>query len=85
MTECNCEIVEVAIKSLICSDMREVTTEGNIPNIAISNLKVVVPCIRNTTKIAAGKELVLWLEKKDGKKEGRKFPRSGGLKESSMH
>ena len=71
VTECNCEIVEVAIKSLMCSDMREVTTEGNTPKLAKSNLEVVVPCIRNTAEIAAGQELVLRWEKKDGKKDGR--------------
>ena len=71
VTECNCEIVEVAIKSLMCSDMREVTTEGNTPKLVKSNLEVVVPCIRNTAEIAAGQELVLRWEKKDGKKDGR--------------
>ena len=65
-------MVEVAIKSFIGSDMREVTTEGNTPNFAISNLEVVVPCIRNTAKIAAGEELVLRWEKKDGQHELRK-------------
>ena len=80
MTECNCEIVEVAIKSLIFSDMREVTTEGNTPNVAISNLEVVVPCIRNTAEIAAGQELVLMWETKDEKNELRRFPRLFGGK-----
>ena len=58
--------------------MREVTTEGNTPNFAISNLEVVVPCIRNTAKIAAGQELVLRWETKDEKHELGRFPRFGG-------
>ena len=68
VTECNCDMVEGAITSMFCSDMREVTTEGNTPKLAKSNLEVVVPCIRNTAEIAAGQELVLRWENKDGKK-----------------
>ena len=64
----NCELVEVAIKSLMLSDMIEVTrVEGNPPNAAITNLDIFVPCIRNTEKIAAGQELVLrWETMLDG-------------------
>ena len=58
--------------------MTELTTDGNTPKSAVRDFAVVVPCIRNTAKIAAGQELVLRWEKKDGKKEGRKFPRSEG-------
>ena len=63
--------------------MGEVTTEGNTPYFAMSDLEVVVPCIRNTAKIAAGEELVLRWEKKDGRKMGRWCPRSGGVKRVS--
>ena len=77
--------MEVAIKSLMFSDMREVTTEGNTPNIAKSNLEVVVPCIRNTAEIAAGQELVLRWEKKDGKKRIGDQCIQGVEKESAMH
>ena len=80
MTECNCEIVEVAITSIIFSEMREVTTEGNA---LVGNLQVVVPCIRNTAEIAAGQELVLRWENKDGRKGRRYIPRSGGFKRVS--
>ena len=72
-------MVEVAIKSIISSDMTELTTEGNTPNSAVRNFAVVVPCIRNTAKIAAGKELVLKWEKEAGKKRRREE------KESSVH
>ena len=78
--ECNCDMVEVAITSLICSDMKEVTTEGSEAYFAMTDLDVVVPCIRNTEKIAAGQELVLRWEKKDGKNEVRRFPRLFGRK-----
>ena len=71
------------MESLISSDMIEVTTKGNTPNVAISNLEVVVPCIRNTTEIAAGQELVLRWEKNDGKQKRRGRPRSGGVKRVS--
>ena len=71
VTECNCDMVEVAITSMFCSDMREVTIEGAPSYLAMTDLEVVVPCIRNTEKIAAGQELVLRWEKKDGKKDGR--------------
>ena len=74
VTECNCEIVEVAITSIIFSEMREVATEGNA---LVGNLQVVVPCIRNTEKITAGQELVLRWEKKDGKKRGGGVPAQG--------
>ena len=64
----NCELVEVAIKSLMFSDMIEVAkVEGSTSNLAITNLEIVVPCIRNTEKIAAGQELVLrWETMPDG-------------------
>ena len=64
----NCELVEVAIKTIMVSDMSEVTrVEGNPPNAAITSLDIFVPCIRNTEKIAAGEELVLRWGMKDGK------------------
>ena len=60
VTECNCEIVDVVIKGMVFSDMIEVTqVEENTPNVFSSNLEIVVPCIRNTEKIAAGQELVV--------------------------
>ena len=66
-TECNCDMVEVAITSMFCSDMRDVTVEGAPSYIATKDLEVVVPCIRNTEKIAAGQELVLrWETMLDG-------------------
>ena len=68
-------MVEVAITSLMCSDMKKVTTEGSEAYFVTTDLDVVVPCIRNTEKIAAGQELVLRWEKKDGKNEVRRFPR----------
>ena len=71
VTECNCDMVEVAIKSLICSDMREVAIEGAPSYLAMTDLEVVVPCIRNMEKIAAGQELVV--------REGC-FPRFSGSK-----
>ena len=73
-------MVEVAITSMFCSDMREVTIEGAPSYGAMTDPEVVVPCIRNTEKIAAGQELVLRWEKKDGKNELRRFPRLFGRK-----
>ena len=64
--------------------MREVTTEGNTPNFAISDFEVVVPCIRNTEEIAAGQELVLkWLKKDEKRQYLMWCPRSGGVKRAS--
>ena len=60
--------MEVAIKSLMVSDMSEVTrVEGNPPDAAITSLDIFVPCIRNIQKIAAGEHLVLRWGMKDGK------------------
>ena len=60
--------MEVAIKSLMVSDMSEVTrVEGNPPDAAITSLDIFVPCIRNIRKIAAGEHLVLRWGNKDGK------------------
>ena len=85
MTKGNCELVEVVIRSHIFSDMTEVTkVELNPRNVAITNLEIVVPCIRNTEKIAAGKELVLRWGTKDGKMDYIKWcPRSGCAKRVS--
>ena len=80
MTECNCDMVDVSITSLISSDLRQVTTEGSTSYFAMTDLEVVVPCIRNTEKIAAGQELVLRWEKKDGQNELRRFPGLFGRK-----
>ena len=44
----------------------------------MTDLEVVVPCIRNTEKIAAGQELVLRWETKDENNELGRFPRFGG-------
>ena len=63
MTEFNCEMVGVAIKSITSSDMTELTTDGNTPKAAVKDFTVLVPCIRNTAKITPGTELVLKWEK----------------------
>ena len=64
--------------------MRDVTVEGAPSYIVTKDLEVVVPCIRNTEKIAAGEELVLRWGTKDGKMDRIKWcPRSGCAKRVS--
>ena len=69
VTEINCEIVGVEIKTITNSSMTHLKTDGNTPTSGVPDFTATVPCIKNTADITLGTEIMLRWEKKVEAKE----------------
>ena len=68
VSEINCEIVWVEIKSNSLTSMTGLKHKENTPHHAVCTFVATVPCIRNTEDIEMGKEVVLkWTKKAEPK------------------
>ena len=68
VSEINCDIVWVEIKSNSLTSMTELKHKENTPQNAVCTFVATLPCIRNTEDIAMGKEVVLkWTKKAEPK------------------
>ena len=69
--EFNCDVMEVEIKNITSSSMKELTIDDeedhSTPTTAVTSFTVTVPFIVNTVAIAAGAELVVKVDKKPEK------------------
>ena len=69
--EFNCDVMEVEIKNITSSSMKELTIDDeedhSTPTTAVTSFTVTVPFIVNTVAIAAGAELVAQVDKKPDK------------------
>ena len=71
--EFNSAVVEVAIKVIISSPLKELKTDLYHSSPGLLEFEVTVPCIVNTAKVAGGAEIVLRWEKKAAKKKQGRF------------
>ena len=67
--EFNSAVVEVEIKVITSSPMRQLNTDHYHPTAGCWDFEVRVPCIINTEKIAGGDEIVVKYQKKADNKE----------------